>query len=91
METITTVGIDLAKNVFQVHAVDAQGQVVVSKAVRRAALLLLLSKVRPCLVGMEACASSAPLGAGVDRAGPPCAADPTGLCEGLCAPAVPAR
>ena len=39
METITTVGIDLAKNVFQVHAVDAQGQVVFRKTVRRAALL----------------------------------------------------
>lgn len=58
MEKITTVGIDLAKNVFQVHAVDALGHVVVAKAVRRAALLQLLSKFPPCLVGMEACASS---------------------------------
>ena len=58
MEEITTVGIDLAKSVFQIHAVDAAGQVVVSKAVRRAALLPLLSKFPACLVGMEACASS---------------------------------
>jgi transposase len=58
MGKITTVGIDLAKNVFQVHAIDAAGQVVVGKAVRRAGLLRLLSKFPPCLIGMEACASS---------------------------------
>jgi transposase len=58
MEKITTVGIDLAKNVFQVHAIDASGQVVVSKAVRRAGFLQLLGKFPPCLIGMEACASS---------------------------------
>lgn len=58
MEKITTVGIDLAKNVFQVHAIDVSGQVVVGKAVRRAGFLQLLSKFPPCLIGMEACASS---------------------------------
>ena len=58
MEKITTVGIDLAKNVFQVHAVDAGGAVIVSRAVRRAGLLQLLSKFPRCLIGMEACASS---------------------------------
>jgi transposase len=58
MEEITTVGIDLAKNVFQVHAVDAAGQLVVSKAVRRSGLLSLISKFPACLIGMEACASS---------------------------------
>lgn len=58
MEEITTVGIDLAKTVFQVHAIDASGRVVVSKAVRRTAFLPLLSKIRPCLIGLEACASS---------------------------------
>jgi transposase len=58
MEEITTVGIDLAKSVFQVHAIDAVGQVVVSKAVRRASFLQLLSKIPPCLVGMEACATA---------------------------------
>jgi len=57
MEEITTVGIDLAKSVFQIHAVDASGQVVVSKAVRRAAFLGLLSKFPACRVGLEACAS----------------------------------
>src|SRR6266851_5327614 len=58
MEQITTVGIDLAKNVFQVHAIDATGVVVVSKAVRRAGLLQLFGRFPSCLIGMEACASS---------------------------------
>ena len=58
MKQITTVGIDLAKRVFQVHAIDAHGAVIVSKAVRRAGLLQLLAKFPPCLIGMEACASS---------------------------------
>jgi transposase len=58
MEEITTVGIDLAKNVFQVHAIDSSGRVVISKAVRRAGFLPLLSKLAPCLIGLEACASS---------------------------------
>jgi transposase len=58
MEKITTVGIDLAKSVFQVHAIDASGAVIVSKAVRRSGFLQLLSKFPPCLIGMEACASS---------------------------------
>lgn len=58
MEKITTIGIDLAKSVFQVHAIDALGHAVVSKAVRRSALLPLLSKIPPCLIGMEACASA---------------------------------
>ena len=58
MEEITTVGLDLAKSVFQVHAIDASGQVVLSKAVRRAGLLPLFGKLPPCLIGMEACATS---------------------------------
>ena len=58
MEQISTVGIDLAKSVFQVHAIDAAGAVIVSKAVRRAGLLQLMAKFPSCLIGMEACASS---------------------------------
>jgi transposase len=58
MDEITTIGIDLAKTVFQVHAIDASGRVLVSKAVRRAGFLPLLSKIPPSLIGMEACASS---------------------------------
>ena len=55
---ITTVGLDLAKRVFQIHAVDAAGQVVVRKALRRAQVLPFFAKLPPCLVGMEACGTS---------------------------------
>ena len=58
MEEITTVGIDLAKSIFQVHAVDSEGHVVVAKAVRRSALLPLLARFPASLIGLEACASS---------------------------------
>ena len=58
MEEVTTVGIDLAKSVFQIHAIDASGRVVLSRAVRRSAFLTLMAKIPPCLIGMEACASS---------------------------------
>jgi transposase len=55
---ITTVGLDLAKSVFQVHAIDAQGQVVVRRALKRAQLRTFFAKLPPCLVGMEACGTS---------------------------------
>jgi transposase len=55
---ITTIGLDIAKNFFQVHAVDAAGAVVVRKMLRRAQVLSFFSELAPCLVGMEACGSS---------------------------------
>ena len=55
MSEITTVGLDLAKNVFQVHGADARGGVVFRKKLRRFAVLEFFSKLRPCLVAMEAC------------------------------------
>ena len=55
---ITTIGLDLAKSVFQVHAVDASGKTVVGKALKRAQLLPFFAKLPPCLVGMEACGTS---------------------------------
>ena len=58
MEKIGTVGIDLAKSVFPVHAINAAGQVVLARAVRRKDVLALIGKLEPCLIGMEACASS---------------------------------
>jgi hypothetical protein len=54
---VTTMGIDLAKNVFQVHGVDASGKVVVRKALRRSQLLSFFEDLAPCLIGMEACSS----------------------------------
>jgi transposase len=55
---ITTIGLDLAKHVFQVHGIDASGKVTVRKALRRAQVLAFFGKLPPCLVGMEACGTS---------------------------------
>jgi transposase len=58
MEEITTVGIDLAKNVISVHGVNAQGKAVLRKSLSPARLLELMAKLPPCLVGMEACSGA---------------------------------
>jgi transposase len=58
MREITTIGLDLAKNVFQLHAVDAAGEVVIRRQVRRAQVLLFFSRLTPCLIGVEACAGA---------------------------------
>src|ERR1700688_40969 len=55
---ITTSGVDIAKNVFQVHGIDASEKVVVRKQLRRSQMLAFFEALPPCLVGMEACASS---------------------------------
>lgn len=55
---ISAIGIDLAKNVFQIHGVDEQGKKVLARQVRRAQMLEFFSNMAPCLVGMEACAGS---------------------------------
>ena len=52
---ITTVGIDLAKNVFQVHAIDERGKVLVKKQLRRDQMAAFFTNLAPCLIGMEAC------------------------------------
>jgi transposase len=58
MKEVSTVGLDLAKKVFQVHGVDAQGSVVVRRALRRSQMLPWFAKLPRCLVGMEACATA---------------------------------
>jgi transposase len=58
MQTITTIGLDIAKSVFQVHGVDAAGQVVIRRQLKRRYVLAFFQKLPPCLVGIEACASS---------------------------------
>jgi transposase len=58
MGQITTVGLDIAKSVFQVHGIEATGEVVLRRRVMRARLLAFFAKLAPCLIGMEACASS---------------------------------
>ena len=58
MGEVTTIGLDLAKHVFQVHGVDAEGATVLRKQLRRAQVLGFFSRLRPCLVGLEACATA---------------------------------
>jgi transposase len=55
---ITTIGLDIAKNVFQVHGIDAAEKVVFRKQLRRGQMLAFFKALPPCLVGMEACATS---------------------------------
>ena len=58
MQAITTIGLDIAKSVFQVHGVDADGKIVIRRQVKRRYVLAFFQKLPPCLVGIEACASS---------------------------------
>jgi transposase len=58
MSLVSTVGIDLAKNVFSVHAVDSSGAVIVRRTLSRAKLSELVAQLPPCLIGMEACSGA---------------------------------
>src|SRR6201987_5813922 len=58
MGEVRTIGLDLAKHVFQVHGVDAEGATVLRKQLRRAQVLAFFSRLPRCLVGMEACATA---------------------------------
>jgi transposase len=58
VEQITTVGIDLAKNVFSLHGVDATGKTVLRRTVRRDRLVETVASLSPCLIGMEACSGA---------------------------------
>ena len=77
---VTTIGLDIAKNVFQVHGIDANEKVVVRKQLRRSQVLAFFAALAPCLIGMEACAT---VGARVEKARPQGAADASEGCEGL--------
>jgi transposase len=55
---ITTVGVDLAKNVFQVHAINDAGEVIVRRSLRRRQMIPFFGKLEPCLIGVEACGTS---------------------------------
>lgn len=58
MQTITTIGLDIAKSVCQVHGVDAGGQVIVRRQLKRRYVLTFFQKLSPCLVGIKACGSA---------------------------------
>src|SRR6202049_2665875 len=55
---VTTIGLDIAKNVFQVHGIDANEKVVVRKQLRRSQVIAFFAALTPCLIGMEACATA---------------------------------
>jgi transposase len=55
---VSTIGVDLAKNIFQMHGVDSAGNVVVTRQLRRKHVIEFFSKIPPCLVGMEACGTA---------------------------------
>jgi transposase len=56
--TITTIGLDLAKSIFQIHAIDEAGTIISRRSLRRSQVLEFFRKISPCLVGLEACASA---------------------------------
>src|SRR5262245_44344274 len=58
MRAVTTIGLDIAKSIFQVHAVDAEGHMVVRRKLKRRYVVAFFQKLPRCLVGIEACASS---------------------------------
>ena len=58
MQAVTTIGFDIAKSIFQVHGIDAEGQAVIRQQLRRSRVLGFFKKLSPCVVGIEACASS---------------------------------
>ena len=58
MQSVTTIGLDIAKSVFQIHGVDAGSQGSFRRQLKRRYVLAFFQKLTPCLVGMEACASS---------------------------------
>ena len=58
MQAVTTIGLDIAKMVFQVHGIDAEGKVIIRRKLKRRYVAAFFQKLPPCLVGIEACASS---------------------------------
>ena len=69
---ITTIGIDLAKSVFQVHGVDERGKTVLKKQLKRAQMAAFFANLSPCLVGMEACGGAHHRARGLRSPGKPC-------------------
>ena len=81
---ISTVGVDLAKNVFQGHAVGETGEVVVRRALRRRQVMPFFRKLEPCLIGIEARGTGHFWARERSGLGPSGQADAAGLCSSLC-------
>jgi transposase len=73
MQAVTTIGLDIAKSVFQVHGIDAEGKVLIRRKLKRRYVLAFFEKLPPCLVGIEACATSHHWSREPRRLGIPCA------------------
>ena len=56
MQTATTIGLDIAKSVFQVHGIDAEGKAAIHRQLKRRYVLAFFQKLPPCMIGIEACA-----------------------------------
>jgi transposase len=80
---ITTIGLDIAKNVFQVHGIDATEKVVVRRQLRRSQVLAFFKPLPPCLIGLEACATAHYWARELDQARPPGSSDAGEGREGL--------
>ena len=83
MGEVSTIGLDIAKSVFQVHGVDVEGAVVIRKRVGRAKVLEFFSTLPSSVVGIEACPSAHHWSRRASDARPHGATDATELCEGL--------
>jgi transposase len=83
MQTVSTIGLDIAKSVFQVHGVDANGLVIIRRQLKRRHVLAFFEKLPPCLVGIEACASSHHWSRELQALGPYRASDAAGVREAL--------
>jgi transposase len=83
MQAITTIGFDIAKSVFQVHGVDAEGHLVIRRQLKRRRVIAFFQKMPPCLVGIEACASSHYWSRELQAIGQYRATNAAGLCEAI--------
>ena len=83
MQTVTTIGLDIAKSVFQVHGIDAEGKVIIRRQLKRRYVLAFFEKLSPCLVGIEACVTSPSLVARAPGSRPYRSPDAAGLRETL--------
>ena len=84
MQTITTIGFDIAKSVFQVHGIDAEGKVVLRRQLKRRYVLAFFQKLPPCLGRYRSLRFVASLVARTPGAWPHRSLDAAGLCEALC-------
>ena len=83
MQAVTTIGLDIAKSVFQVHGVDAGGNVIIRRQLKRRYVLAFFQKLPSCLIGNGGLRFIASLVARTPGAGPHRSPDAAGLCEAL--------